>query len=179
MNEIWKKIKSLDGYYVSNYGNVKSDNMIVESCKGNTSYKRMQYGKILKGGETLKGYQFVSIKGKNYFRHILVAEAFLEKPNYKCEINHKDENPKNNNVENLEYVTHKENCNYGKRKYGNQDKAKKVAQYTMTNNLVKIYDSLAKAEKENNVARGSSIAHCCRGKQKSYNGYKWSYYEEI
>lgn len=178
-SEVWKEITDLKGYYISNYGNVKSDDTIVKSHKGGTIYERVQYGKILKGGETTNGYQFVHIKGKNYFRHILVAEAFLEKPNYKCEVNHKDENPKNNKVENLEYITHKENCNYGRRKNGNQDKSKKVAQYTLDGELVKIYDSLRKAEKENNVPRGSSIAHCCRGKQKQFNNFIWKYYEEV
>lgn len=179
MDEIWKKINNLDGYYVSNYGNVKSDDTIVESHKGKTRYVRKQYGRILKGGKTSKGYQFVSIKGKNYFRHILVAESFLPKPNYKCEVNHKDENKSNNRVDNLEYVTHKENCNYGSRKYGNQDKTKKVAQYSFDGNLIKIYDSLSLAEKENNVPRGGGIGKCCRGTQKVYKGFIWKYYEEV
>lgn len=45
--------------------------------------------------------------------HRLVAEAFIPNPNnYPC-INHKDENPSNNNIDNLEWCTYKYNANYG------------------------------------------------------------------
>lgn len=103
----------------------------------------------------------------------MVLQTF--KPNSNPEytdINHIDENPHNNNLENLEWCTHKYNCNYGSRKNGNQDKAKKVAQYDLNGNLIKIYDSLAQAEKENNVPRASGIGRCCRGSQKEYINYK-------
>ena len=33
------------------------------------------------------------------------------------------------------------------------------------------------AEKENNVPKGGGIGKCCRGNQKEYINYKWSYYE--
>ena len=84
----------------------------------------------------------------------------------------------NNNIENLEWCTHKYNCNYGNRKNGNQDKTKKVAQYDLNGNLIKVYESLRQAEKETNTPKSSGIAHCCRGKQKTYINFKWKYYEE-
>lgn len=49
--------------------------------------------------------------------HRLVAEAFVPKPitGEKLEVNHKNEDKSDNRAENLEWVTHKENCNYGTR----------------------------------------------------------------
>lgn len=148
----------------------------IESHRGNTVYKRLQKGKLLKGGVTINGYEFVTLADKkHYFRHRLVAMYFIPNPNGFTDVNHKDENPHNNNVENLEWCSHKENCNYGSRKTGNQDKTKKVAQYTMNGTLIKIYVSLASAEKENNTPKNGGIGKCCRGKQKSYKNYKWKY----
>lgn len=53
---------------------------------------------------------------KWFYVHRLVAEAFVPKPtdrDEKLEINHKNEDKSDNRAENLEWVTHKENCNYG------------------------------------------------------------------
>ena len=176
---MWKQIEG-SLFYVNEKGEVKVEDRLIESHKGDTNYKRIQKGRILKGGCTLNGYEFVTLEdGKHYFRHYLVLQTFCPNPNPELytDINHIDENPHNNNLENLEWCTHKYNCNYGRRKNANQDKAKKVAQYDLNGNLVKIYNSLTQAEKENNVPKGGGIGKCCRGNQKEYLNYKWSYYE--
>lgn len=49
---------------------------------------------------------------KRFYIHRLVAEAFISNINNYKEINHKDENPKNNNVNNLEWCSRKYNMNY-------------------------------------------------------------------
>lgn len=55
-------------------------------------------------------------------------------------------------------------------------KAKKVAQYDINMNLIKIWDSIKSVEKETGFSRGS-IASCCNGKSKMSHGYIWAYYE--
>lgn len=174
---MWKQIECTK-FYVSEKGEVKCEDRLVNSHKGNTQYQRIQKGRLLKGGETLKGYEYISINGKHYFRHFLVMNAFSPNPNPSVytDINHKDENPHNNNLENLEWCTHKYNCNYGGRKNGNQDKAKKVAQYDLNGDLIKIYNSMSEATNEVYVPKGG-ISKCCRGKLKTSGGYVWKYVE--
>jgi hypothetical protein len=46
---------------------------------------------------------------KTYGIHRLVAMAFLPSSDQSFEVNHKDHNPLNNNVENLEWISHKDN----------------------------------------------------------------------
>lgn len=176
MEEVWKEIKNNKGFYISNLGRVKTDDRYVKSNKGETEYVRIQRGRILKGGKTIKGYCFVTLlDNKHHFIHQLVAQHFIPNPNNYKEINHLDENPQNNCVNNLQWCTHQDNCNYGNRKKGNQDKTKKVAQYDLDGNLIKIYKSLSCAEQENNVPKNSGIGKCCRLQQKTYKGYIWKY----
>lgn len=72
--------------------------------------------KILKPLIDKDGYEHVviHIDGKKYRRsiHRLVALAFIPNPNNKPEVNHKDGNKSNNNVDNLEWATSKENINH-------------------------------------------------------------------
>jgi hypothetical protein len=121
-NEIWKPIKGYEGkYQVSNLGRVKSLN-----------YNRSGKEKILKPILSHNGYLLVKLskngKTKNFRINRLVVETFIpDKNNFKSmpdedrnkinlnnlKVNHIDENIKNNNIENLEWCTHKYNMNYG------------------------------------------------------------------
>ena len=56
-----------------------------------------------------------SMNKRRYMVHRLVAEAFIDNPYDLPQVNHKDENPKNNNVNNLEWCTREYNVNYGGR----------------------------------------------------------------
>lgn len=63
-----------------------------------------------------KGYNFVRLyvdgKSKTYLVHRLVAELYVDNPDNKPEVNHKDGNKSNNNDWNLEWVTGQENVDH-------------------------------------------------------------------
>lgn len=116
MTEIWKAVKGYEGLYeVSNLGNVRSLDKVIKSKHNGTTLRK---GRILTPFyEEKKGYYQVALtkdgKVKKYRVHRLVAIAFLENPFNYTDVNHKDENKINNNVDNLEWCTRKYNNNYG------------------------------------------------------------------
>lgn len=69
----------------------------------------LKTGRILKPQPNNKGYLRVQLCGKRYFVHRLVAEKYLPNPNNLEQVNHKDGNKTNNNVENLEWVSNETN----------------------------------------------------------------------
>lgn len=108
-------------------------------------------------------------KPKQKYIHRLVAEAFIETDDIKLQVNHKDNNKNNNNVDNLEWCTSQYNNSIAH--------AKKVVQYDLVGNKLAEYKSVAVASKLTNTSV-SSISHCCRGKTKTANGFVWKYKEE-
>jgi hypothetical protein len=102
-NEVWKDVIGYECLYqISNLGNVKS-------------FKRNKNGTYLKPGINSKGYKGVILYkkgiGKNKQIHVLVAESFLNhKPcGHKLVIDHVNNDKLNNNIENLQVITHREN----------------------------------------------------------------------
>lgn len=99
IEEVWKDI--FENYEISNLGRLKS--------KATKQFMRLEKSK--------KGYLItkIIINGKRTRMgvHRLVAIAFIPNPNNYPQVNHKDENPENNSVDNLEWCTNKYNANYG------------------------------------------------------------------
>lgn len=122
MQEIWKEvtIEPFSEYYeVSNLGRVRSIDRYLDTTVKGKKTKCFFRGKILSPGYDGQGYPFVSLSSNNKqtLRHVhrLVALAFVEnpKPDEYGIVNHKDENPKNNNADNLEWCTYSYNLTYG------------------------------------------------------------------
>ena len=109
MEEEWRCIPGYrDCYQVSSLGRVRS-NLIPGSHKPNGIWH------ILIPSTHRGGYKRVAIgqSHKLVLVHRLVALAFLPNPNHWPCINHKNEIPSDNRVENLEWCTVKYNTNYG------------------------------------------------------------------
>lgn len=107
--EIWKDVLGYEGLYkVSNMGRVKSLN-----------YRRSGKEKMMTLHNNGKDYQFVALtkdkKIKYFYVHRIVWEAFNGPIPNGMVINHKSEIKSQNNIENLECITQKDNCNYGSR----------------------------------------------------------------
>lgn len=86
----------------------------VTSCGKVWSYKSKRF---LKPAKHNLGYLFICLSkngiSKQFYIHRLVASAYIKNPNRLNQINHKDENKKNNSVNNLEWCDSKYNNNYG------------------------------------------------------------------
>ena len=93
-------------------------------------------GRYLHKGYDKDGYELVTLSRNNYRRtyrvHRLVAEAFIDNPDNKTEVNHIDFNVKNNWFENLEWVTKKENDDWSKL-HGHKGRYDIQKAYTFTN----------------------------------------------
>ena len=174
--EIWKDIVNYEGLYqISNEGNVKSLDKTYNVGYGGIKHQKE---KILKPTNVGRGYLHICLckNGKKEYKriHRLVAEAFIPNPNNYPTINHKDENPKNNKVENLEWCTQSYNNTYGGRtERMAKTQSKKVYQYTLDGELVKIWSSTNECGR-NGFCQGW-VAACCRGERKTHKGFKWSY----
>lgn len=113
MTEEWRPIVGYEGLYeVSSYGRVRSFDKY-------DSMNRFYEGRILKLFADRLGYLraqlYSNSKRKSFLVHRLVAEAFIPNPDNLPQVNHIDENPSNDNVDNLEWCSAKYNSNYGTR----------------------------------------------------------------
>ena len=79
--------------------------------KGGKGKRRYRPPQEVKHTLMKNGYYCVSIDGKKKYVHRLLAEVFIPNPDNKSEIDHIDGNPKNNDLSNLRWATHKENLN--------------------------------------------------------------------
>jgi hypothetical protein len=174
MNTIWKPIPGYD-YEVSNFGEVRSKDRMVQMVMRGTPCKSLRHGCIVIPTKTKCGYLTVRLskdgKARHFYIHRLVAEAFVPNTWNLPQVNHKDENKTNNVADNLEWCTAKENSSYGTRPSRLQTR---VGKYTPDGELVAVFDSVKDAGKDAGV-HYTCISHCCSGKQKTCRGYVYKY----
>lgn len=183
--ELWKTIQDFPNYEVSNFGRVKSKSRLTPSRRG----VWLRPEKILSPGTHRDGYLYVylykddgKIKKKKYI-HQLVAENFVSNALNYTEVNHKDGNKKNNYASNLEWCNRSMNIKHAfdnglekPMKGSNNPVSKKVIQLDMENNIIKIWNCIAEAEKSLNI---TGITRCCRGRSKTAGGFRWCYYNGL
>ena len=183
--EIWKDVRGYESKYaVSNMGRVKSLNYnntgkekLLRPCKHRDGYLHIY---LCKGG-----------KRKTHRVHRLVLMTFNPCENsHELQVNHINELKDDNRLENLEWVTCKENCNHGTRNKRvaekrrgkfNTKKSIPIVQLTLDGKFVKAWKSSKEA------ARGGfnqgNIIQCCKNKfnregNNIYKGYRFMYLSE-
>ena len=168
--EVWKDINNYTGIYkISTLGRVKNNkNKILSQCKQNAGYMLV--------------HLYKNKKRRAYTVHRLVALAFLENLKEKPQVNHKDGNKLNNNVENLEWMTaiennvHANNNNLIKRQRGHKRyNARKIIMKN-DNNIIKQFKCIKYAcEYLDKPNASGDITRCCQHKRLQAYGYEWEY----
>lgn len=118
--EIWKDVVGYEGWYeVSNKGNVRSVARIIDVCCKIRGRFKAKHRSINRVYSIVHGHSHITLsknqKIKGFFVHRLVSAAFLGPIPDGLQVNHKDGIKTNNSIDNLEYVTAKENHAHGRR----------------------------------------------------------------
>lgn len=158
-------------YMIGDLGDVLENAWI--GYNNHTSIKRLLPQRTDKDGYCLVNLQYNHMR-KTYRVHRLVAKAFIPNPSNKPTVNHKDEIKSNNTVNNLEWMTSKEQNNYGKFK-GTINKLKlastKKRVIGMANGeTIYTFPSIREASRQLSINR-SGISQCCNHKVKHAGKY--------
>lgn len=168
MQEEWKPLQEWEfsQYEVSSYGQIRNLS---------TSY-------ILRGSIHSDGYRkfcLTSDTGQRKFLycHRLVALAFLSNPDNKDTVDHIDRNKQNNRVDNLRWLSHKEQ-NLNRNNSVGKNRGRSILQYDKSGDLITSWESAAEAERGLGIDT-RRIIDSCRGHTHKDTGFIWKYKEEI
>lgn len=181
--EEWRDVVGFEGrYIVSSFGRIAS--LSASYTQGENVCRRKP--QLIKGRTGTSPYPSVVLSNGERGRrqilvHRIVASAFIPNPDNLPYINHKDENPRNNSIDNLEWCTQSYNCNYGGH---NERMAKtisetayqktKVVQLSLDGEYITTFDSIKEAADNLGIQR-ASISICCRKPNRTGRGFKWMY----
>jgi len=170
-NEEWREI---------DYKKIFSENVVMDKkyFVSNLGRFKNSYGQITDNYKPNEnGYVRVYICNKTIALHRLVAYTFLENPENKEQVNHKDGNKLNNTVDNLEWCSNSENQKHKFEIGLGNNFTRKVKQYDLNWNFIKEYDSIVLAAKEINVSKGN-IRGVLIKNRKTAGGYIWRYSDD-
>lgn len=138
------KIPDYPGYFINKFGEIYSDK----------SGKLKQLKPYLDSRKRYLQIGLINSNGKRYklLLHRIVATVFIPNPNNLPEVNHRDYNPQNCKVDNLEWCTRKENLEYSH----------------ILDNSVKFYKKCSLYNREILIQEFKSIKDACRYAQKEY-----------
>lgn len=162
-NEIWKEIPT---NLINGYNNIQL-----------SSFGRIKYtdGSI-GNGYNYSGYLGISIGGKTYRLHRLVAQVFLQNPDNKYVVNHKDGNKLNSKLSNLEWNTSKENSTHAYNTGLNKN-TRQVVQFDLDMNKIKEFISINDASRELHIS-SCRISKCCKKKLTNIENFIFLFKEE-
>lgn len=161
--EKWRDIVGLENYMVSSMGRIysKKNNAFMKTTPDTKGYLRVTF------------YE----NGRNNTRkvHRLVAEAFLENPDNLPQVNHKNEDKKDNRVDNLEWCTNSYNRHYGTATERTQKSNLNCDSTSVPVRCIEtgeIFPSIREAARQTGA---KNIFWCCIGKRQTSNGFHWEY----
>ena len=174
MSELWRDVVGYEGQYqVSSFGNVR-----------NLNWRAIGRIRNLTPCPDRDGYLSVCLSdergGQKSFRvHRLVAEAFLDTFRPELQVNHIDENKKNNSICNLECVTPYENNNHGTRnarvsKNKRNTNAIKIRQLSLDGKEIKVWESGHEIKRQLGFDN-THISRVCKGQKQTGYGFRWEF----
>lgn len=164
--EQWKIIDMATNYEVSNMGNIRN----------------IKTGQTLNPGIRGNGYKQVSLKMidtgkfKKQYVHRLVAQYWLDNPENKREVNHKNLDRTDNRAENLEWLTSSENQKHKFENSNYKTSNRAVVQLDLDDNVIAVFESVIAAARELGISRQGidKVVHGTYGRITA-GGYKWKF----